>query len=636
MFETGVRPAGPLKAAEMNVRPNFLCTLLATTFACGVTAAQESGAPASSQVTAHPGDAFSPSGPWRGPLDIPEIVRHRQLPLRMYLEPALLPPQMLTSQDDRLVPHFERVLREATDTEIQEVAALSLARVARERLGDISSAEETLKSILQETQNDHVRNACAFALAEGNVTDSAAELLQIAASGSDAERIVIEAALARWKTIPAGDLWRARLAAPFETVLSVRMACEGLVALDDQQSVTALTTALHDTSLEFSKRMAAARAICSLNPDAAFGAATKLIEGRVPDRLLAVTVLDHPKRESHLETERLCDDEADAVAAAAWLQLFRQCRENLTGHLPSGRVHRDAAIRMTAARVMQLFPTAERTSWLHEMLSDRHIEVRNTARQMLVMTAGELPNLRDGMVDRAAAALRAESADWQGLEQSLVLLGQLQATQFSAECVPLLDYPRSEVMVSAAWLIHLYPDPLIKDPVLEQVVKLEAQLREATVSYEDPGQKLGLLLQYCGVLRYAEVQPILERQYSKVAPGGGDMRAAAMWTVGLLNERNPDPAVIAKLEGRINDRNPMQPEYDQVRRMSVFALGMMRAMDSVPMLQNAFKIDPPVSLIPGMVRWVYPFLGEPVPDDYPPTTVRAVDGWRLLPAESRP
>ena len=620
----------------MNCRPNFLCTILATAVACGVTAAQESAAPPSAQVTAHPGDAFSPSGPWLGPLDIPEIVRYGQLPLRMYLEPLLFPRQILTSQDDRLVPHFERVLREATDTEIQEVAALSLARVAREKLGDITGTAKTLKSVMQETKDENVRNACAFALAEGNVTDSANDLLRIAATGSDAERVVIEAALARWKSVSAGDLWRARLAVPFETVVSVRLACEGLVALDDQQAVTALATTLHDSSLEFSKRMAAAKAICSLNPDAALSAATNLIEGKVPDRLLAVTLLDHPKKESHLQTERLCDDPADAVAAAAWLQLFRQSRENLTGHLLSGRMHHDAAIRMTAARVMRLFPTVERASWLHEMLSDRHIEVRNTARQMLFLTAGELPDLRGGMMDRAAAALRAESADWQGLEQSLVLLGQLQATQFSAECVPLLDYPRSEVMVSAAWLIHLYPDPSIKNPVLEQVVKLEGQLREAIVPSDDPGQKLGLLLQYCGVLRYAEVQPILERQYSKVAPGGGDMRAAAMWTIGLLNERNPDPAVIAKLEGRIDDRNPMQPEWDQVRRMSVFALGMMRAKDSVPMLQNAFKIDSPETLIPGMVRWVFPFLGTPVPEDYPPVMQQPSLGWRLKPAESLP
>ena len=295
MFDTRDRPAGSLKAAVMNCRQNFLSTILATAVACGVTSAQESAAPASAKVTAHPGDAFSPSGPWLGQLDIPEVVRFRELPLRMYLEPVLFPPQILTSQDDRLVPHFERVLREATDAEIQEIAALSLARVAREKLGDISSTAETLKSIVQDTKDENVRHACAFALAEGNVKDSADNLLQIAAAGSDAERVVIEAALARWKCVSAGDLWRARLAVPFETVVSLRLACEGLVALDDQQSVTALTTVLLDTSREYAKRNAAARAICRLSPAAAISEAAKLIEGSIPDRLLVVTLLDHPK-----------------------------------------------------------------------------------------------------------------------------------------------------------------------------------------------------------------------------------------------------------------------------------------------------------------------------------------------------
>ena len=630
------RPAGSLKAAVMNGRQNFLSTILATAVACGVTSAQESAAPASAQVTAHPGDAFSPSGPWLGQLDIPEVVRFRELPQRMYLEPVLFPPQILTSQDDRLVPHFERVLREATDAEIQEIAALSLARVAREKLGDISSAAETLKSIVQDTKDENVRHACAFALAEGNVEDSADNLLQIAAAGSDAERVVIEAALARWKCVSAGDLWRARLAVPFETVVSLRLACEGLVALDDQQSVTALTTVLLDTSLEYAKRNAAARAICRLSPAAAIAEAAKLIEGSIPDRLLVVTLLDHAKKESHLQTERLCEDTSDAVAAAAWLQLFRQSRENLIGHLPSGKVHRDAAIRVTAGQVMRLFPTEERASWLNDMLSDRHIDVRNTARRMLVLTAGEVPDLSSGIVGRAAEGLRSESNVWQGIEQSLILLGQLQETQFSVECVPLLDHARSEVMVSAAWLIHLYPDPAIKDPVLLHAVKVEKQLIEGKVSRDDRSQKLGMLLQYCGVLKCTEVQPILERQYSKAAPDGRDMRAAAMWTVGLLNERNPDPVVIEKLTGRINDRNPMNPERIQVRRMSVLALGLMRAKDSIPVLQNAFRIDLPDTLIPGMVRWVFPLLGEHMPDDYPPITVQAVGDWKLMPAGNRP
>ena len=613
----------------------LLCTILASAAVCRVTVAQESVAAPLVAATNQSGDPFF-SGAWLGPLDVPEIVRFRNLPLRMYLDPLLLPPEMRIIQDDRLIPYFARILREATDAEIQEVAALSLARVARLKLGDINSTVETLKSVMQETNDENVRHACAFALAEGNATDSADDLLRIASAGSDAERVIIEPALGHWKSAQAVELWRARLVGRFETVASVRLACEGLTALDDQPSITALTSVLQDTSLEYAKRMAAARAICTLNPDAALNETKDLITGSIPDRLLAVSLLDHPKAESHLQTERLCEDAVDAVAAAAWLQLFRQSRENLIAHLSTGWIHRDAAIRTTAARIMRLFPTLERASWLNQMLSDRHIEVRNTARQMLVLIAAELPDLSSGIVDRAAAVLSSQSAVWEGVEQSLVLLGQLQATQFSAECVPLLDHTRSEVKVSAAWLIHLYPDPSIKDPVLLQVVTLEEQLREGENPPDDHAQKLTMLLQYCGMLRYSEVQPILERQYSKAAPGGGDMRAAAMWTVGLLNERNPDTAVIAKLLGRLNDRDPQHPEAPQVRRMCVMAMGLMRAKETIPDLQNAFKIDPPGSLIPGMVRWVFPLLGEPVPEDYPPTTHQDVRAWRLLPAGSRP
>ncbi len=616
----------------MILRPMFLCVILVNMAVGAVSVVQESVAPAPVTV-AQPGDDLSPSGFWTTPLALPDVVRFRQLPMRMYLEPQLWPPAVLSVFNDRMIPHFAQVLQEASDAEIQEVAALSLARVARENLGDIRSIAEALKSVMRKTSDDKVRHACAFALAAADVSDSAADLLQIASAASDAERIVIEAALARWKFEMAGDLWRARLVGRSETVASVRLACEGLAALEDQKSLSAMVAILRDGSLEIAKRMAVARAISSLNPQEAFREATDLIKGSVPDRLLTVALLDHRNAESHLQTERLCEDVSDAVAAAAWQQLFGTNPESLKGHLPSGRVHRDAAVRMTAARIMRQFPTAERASWLNEMFSDRHIEVRNTARRMQVQTATENTELRDGIVDLAVASLRADSADWQGMEQALVLLGQLQATQFSAECVSMLNHPRPEVAASAAWLIHLYPDPAIKEPVVQQVIALEAHLRDTISQPDDSGLPLGFLLQYCGLLRYSEVQTILEKQYDKRAPGGPDMRAAAMWTVGLLHERNPDPTVIAKLEGRINDRNPMDPEAPQVRRMSVMALGLMRAKTSIPVLQNAFQMDAPEMLIPGMVRRVLPLLGEPMPDDYPPIT-QLVNGWRLMPVES--
>jgi hypothetical protein len=62
------------------------------------------------------------------------------------------------------------------------------------------------------------------------------------------------------------------------------------------------------------------------------------------------------------------------------------------------------------------------------------------------------------------------------------------------------------------------------------------------------------------------------------------------------------------------------------------ALGLMRAKASLPCVNEAYKVDPGVSLIPGTARWVLPMLGEPLPPEIPPA-LRFSGGWRLKPIE---
>ncbi len=83
---------------------------------------------------AGPNPNFSPHGPYAGPLTLPHIVRYRELPMRMHLEPLILPPDNVNLIDERMVPLFLRVVNESRDLEVKEVSALSLARAADENL----------------------------------------------------------------------------------------------------------------------------------------------------------------------------------------------------------------------------------------------------------------------------------------------------------------------------------------------------------------------------------------------------------------------------------------------------------------------------------------------------------------------
>ena len=580
-----------------------------------------------------PYPGFSPQGPFLGPLDIAHIARFNNLPRRMFLEPYLIPPESVRTLAPGYVPLFDKTLREMNDDEVLETAALSLARIAHEKLQDISGSNDILLKHLESNSNLRVRFACARALVNADISQSAAAVLKLNEHASDAQRLWIEPALARWKTAAAADIWKKRLAADSETTVAVSLACDGLAALGDPEALDLLRAVLHGKLLPYEKRRAAAIAICVLSPDMALAEAESLVDGNVLERLLGIELLSSDKPEAHSQLFLRSADTSDGVAAAAWTALFRLNPETLIAALPAGRSHQDAVIRMTAARTMQLFPDAERAGWLQVLLSDKHLEVRNVARKMLFLVAEELAPQRDGIIAKASDTLSANNENWQGIEQCLLLLGQLRAAQFSDRCVPLLEHPRNEVLVTAAWLLHLFPDPAVEEAVRKHLLRNEEIFKNpATVpAGADIGEQSSYLIQYAGLMRLKDLQAIMETHFSKTVLGGTVKRAAAMWTLGLFHENDPVPALAKSFLERIADRAGIPPEMHQVQSMSAIALGLMKAKPAVPGLLEAYKIDFPDTGVPDSARWALGMIGDPLPEPVKPQFLE-VGGWRLSPA----
>lgn len=580
-----------------------------------------------------PDPEFSPHGPFLGPLDIAHIARFNDLPRRMFLEPYLIPPESVRALGPRYVPLFDKTLREMNNDEVLETAALCLARVAHEKLQDINGSSDILLKHLESHSSLRVRFACARALVNADVSQSAAAVLTLNEHASDAQRLWMEPALARWKSAAAADIWKQRLAADSETTVAVSLACDGLAALGDAEAVDLLLSVLHGKLLSYEKRRAAAKAIGVLAPDIALTEAGSHISGDVLERLLGIELLSSGNLDAHKALLRMCADTSDAVASAAWMALFRLNRDALIPAVPSGRNHRDAFVRMTAARIMRLFPDAERSGWLNEQLSDIHLEVRNVAREMLFLVAEEQAPLRDGIIALAGNRLTANSENWQGIEQSLLLLGQLRAAQFSDRCVPLLEHPRNEVLVTAAWLLHLFPDQAVEQAVRTHLMRNEEMLRNpATVPVgADIGEQSSYLIQYAGLMRLKDLQAVMEPHFSKTAPGRTFKRAAAMWTLGLFHENDPVPELTKSFLERMADRAGIPPEMPEVQRMSAIALGLMKSEPAVAGLLEAYRIDLPDTGIPDSARWALGMIGEPLPEPLKPMLIE-VGGWKLSPA----
>ena len=583
-------------------------------------------------VLVAPNPDYSPQGGYFGPLPLPPIVRYQNLPVRMHLEPLVSAPVTITELDDRLVPLWERMLREGTDPELVEVAALSLARVAELKLTKIQSAEPSLQTLAEKSDNPRIRYAAAGALAAGDLTSSAPLLVKLAEAGTDAQRIRIEPALIRWKSSAALELWNSRLLDAATTNTSFQLAAEGLAAIGHQASVESLLSITVDSAVSYTKRMAAAKASAVLSADRAFVAAEALATKDVQDRLLALALLNTEKAEARGKSATLCEDPSAAVASVAWQQVFQGNSELLLDHLETGRRHGDAQVRMTAARTMRVWPNPERTQWLQELLSDIHIEVRNVARSMLVLVAAEHPELKEQIITQAAGLLNPESKDWQGMEQSLLVLAQLQATQFSQAAFELLRHAKDEVVITAAWLIQLYPDESIRERVRTDIEQCEERLSRSDGSENDLSLRETMLLQYAGLVRIKELEPILEAQFSKSAPGSTDKRASALWALAVIHEKTASEDLRKKYEARVVDRSALPPEYLPVRRSSVLSLGLLRSIKSIPVVMEAYEIDPLDAGIPDTARWVLPLLGQPMPPEIEPSRT-GVGGWRITPVE---
>ncbi len=610
---------------------SFLISLL-----CIIAKSASAFQPASPPVTSPsaPDPEYSPQGVYTGAIYLPHIVRFQKLPMRMHLDPYIPLPTEVRRLNERFVPLWERVLKEATDAEMQEVAALSLARVAELGLTEISSAGPTLMTVAESTKNNRIRYACAKALASGNIESSAPLLIRLAQEGTDSQRLLIEPALARWKVTSAIELWQPRISDSHTTGISFRLAAEGLAALSDVSSAAMLIDIANASAVDYAKRTAAAHAAAVLDPDRSSVAAESLIKGDVSSRLLGLVLLDGKKVDAPAMAATLCTDSSDGVASAAWLQVFRYQPDLLIQHLQIGCQHRDATVRMTAARVIKLFPDPERIAWLHQQLSDTHIEVRNVARQMLLAVATDHLELKDQIVEQASRMLKPDSSDWQGIEQSLVLLGQLHASQFSVPCFALLDYPKDEVSISAAWLIQLSPDETIREQVRNYIEVADARLANGTFGPDDTALREAMLLQYAGLVRMREIQPLLEQQFSKSAPGTPQKRASALWALGILFEKNPEPSLVGKYEARVKDRMSIPPEQPEVRREAVMALGLLRATTSNAVVYEAYEVDSQESGIAGTARWVLPLIGQPMPADFIPYDAW-IGGWRINPVDDR-
>jgi hypothetical protein len=549
-------------------------------------------------------------------------------------KPEIVWPESLPLLWRKALEHHEiDVQREAADSITR---AHQLGMPVSKELGE--SLGKALIAVLdQPDQHPIARIAAARALIQIDARQTAELLAKHAASGPLELTQVIEPALAQWDHRPQRDVWLKRLTQGARPAL-LELAAQGAATVGEERAIPELHRLAKAAREPATVRLSAARALASLQRDGLVELAGQLAKksGSTAhlDRLVSANLLAHHTSEPALALlEQLADDSEPAVAAQAMQRLLEIAPDRLIARAEKSLIHRDARIRYLTFQALATRPSPESIAQLAPRLSDPVAENRIAVRRILLKMASD-KQLHAAVVEHTTQVLQGDA--WRGDEQAILILTTLDQRQLTPRYFELLDHARPEVYVTAAWGLRKFAVPELAEPVLAAAEKLSSEIKNNPAAGQR-SNKLMHLVETLGVLRYAPADAHLRTYF----PKGGTtktfedhVRAAAMWSLGLLHDGQPDPELAKQLEERLADMGPIPPEGLDVKAMSAVSLGRMKSESSLPLLRtwytNAGKHNTDFGRCCGWA--IEQLTGEKVPDADP--IRHRVQNWFIEPLES--
>ena len=483
-------------------------------------------------------------------------------------------------------------------------AAQTIAIAHRQGLKGLGAAVVPLTRLLDRPdQHPTVRLAVALALVALDARQSADSLFRALDSADWELREVIEPALARWDHRPIRSVWLERLNERPPYSCRHVLAIESLAAVREEKAIPKVQALVLSAEASLPTRLAAARArgpSVDWPGEGRRRIIRRHIFTRAASRLLGVTLLppfgnrcDRPVAETR---SGFGSDRVGRRTRAARRTRYETRGSALEIRARQSRCHR------ARFGVQTLFhqPDAAHV----KLLGDR-LQIRTRRPRPRASRSANWPKAgvqRSGHSRRDASAERERL---RGQEQAAVLLGQLGYKPAGKRMLLLLRATRPEVIVSTAWGLRQLADPDNLPAVLEfvgehhdKMLASGSQAGRRGVPIEAIDNQLAQLVQYLGQARYRPAEKRLMAMLPRLIPGqpgsppqtpvGPETRAAAVWTLGLLNEGKLNPELVRALEARLNDI-PMGPaggEWDRVRQMAAISLGRVKAKDSTPSLQK--------------------------------------------------
>jgi HEAT repeat protein len=556
----------------------------------------------------------------------------------MYLDPEIVIPPYKFAFHDGLKPRWIEALRRPDD-ELQRLAADAIAKATQLGMQGLEdTADDLVKLVNSDRESATVQYAAVRALVVLQARQACDALAHRLEQGNLQLAQLIEPALASWDYQPIRQRWLERLKDESAPRVQLLLAIEGLRTVGELKAATPLLDVVMDTHHASNVRLAAARAAGQLQPSGLVDTARQLAEtpGRqsLVNRLLAGALLLHHDDEAAIAFLKQQTVDEEATVAAQAFECLLELDPKLVFDVAESTIKRpDARLRRLGARALVAKGDLDAIAALAPLLDDENPTNRRYVAASMA-EFGKQDDLRESVIQQGEAMLRGEA--WRGLEQAILLLTQLDHKPSAERYVELLDFPRGEVYVTAAWALRKLQLPETLPPMLvkaeAQVQRFKTQQISERKEFDFVGQQCAELFQAFGQMKHREADSLLRKCVPKDPATHPETRAAACWALGYLYEGNVDEELARMFEQRIRDLNSFPPEEPLVQRMSANALGRMKAELSLPTLRYYAGYHGRNQPTGRMCYWaIEQITGEPAPQ--PVQEEQGILGWFLEPID---
>lgn len=521
------------------------------------------------------------------------------------------------------------------EADLQRRAAEAITRAQALGFPNLDTTKPALIQIVSaEGSHPAARLAAARALIALQAKEAADTLFQAAQRyGSDLRQLV-EPALAKWNFAAIRPVWKQRFVESATRHRELILAIEGLAEVGEDSAVPALLVLVHEPQRPLAVRLAAARAAGRLRDAGLEADAERLIghaEPPLSNRLCAAALLARHRGEAALPLlKRLAGDSEPSIATAALTTLNAIDHQLVLPFAERSLASADANVREQAVIAYLALPTPERVTTLAPVLDDPHPAVRARVREAFFEFAR---TDQFAMQIRQLATEVLSQPGWRGQEQATLLLAALNHKPAAGRLVELLESPRPEVFVAAAWGLRKLAVPETLPAILTIATRLtDRRLKEPASPAIDA--QVAHLCEAMGLMKYAPADPLLRRYIPKNYDLGELSRASAIWALGHLHAGQPQEPVAQLIFDRVAESPAaMPPEMIRVRVAGAVTLARMQARAYTQRLRAVMGSKVEVYLPSVALAWaLHELTGETFPDPEPPK-VSPPGGWFLEPLE---